>query len=152
VLYGVPPWRSAKSQIVAILAIPAENRLQYHSGTANEYCPSSSTVARPKGLEPLTERIGVGRRFKPLGSALTFGPHAPAAQPSQHHRSLCLEALSLHTQPHCATSTASPKALGDPPLLPTADSLFTLLPFKGRARQPNIRLKPFRPKQGRGPS
>ena len=42
-----PPARhSVKSQAIADSAIGSQRRLLHHSATANEYCPSSSTVAR----------------------------------------------------------------------------------------------------------
>ena len=41
-----PHQRSAKSQTIADLPIGARRGPRHHSATANEYCPSSSTVAR----------------------------------------------------------------------------------------------------------
>src|SRR5271169_3239781 len=45
-----PKRRRAKSQAVAVMAIGARGKLRHHSATTNEYCPSSSTVARHFGI------------------------------------------------------------------------------------------------------
>jgi hypothetical protein len=50
---------SARSQAVAISAIEARDGPRHHSATANEYCPSSSTVARQSTPEHAMGRARV---------------------------------------------------------------------------------------------
>jgi hypothetical protein len=61
--------RSARSQSVADFPIGAHRGLRHHRGSAKEYCPSSSAVARHFGIRyrrrelpiPRSRRAGHGR-------------------------------------------------------------------------------------------
>jgi hypothetical protein len=60
--------RSAESRGVVASATGARRRLRYHSATANEYCPSSSTVARHKIKGLLGRACGRAVPSYPIGT------------------------------------------------------------------------------------